>query len=220
MSAPTVEQILADLDSRHEKTAAAQPAAEPASPDLETHRQALDNALGRLTSEPKTAAAESPLEGVDAVAYLEKTAAEIEAAEANALVKEAELFAGAFFHSFLNHANEYASAAGTKVAAQQDMTPQPQPTVEDQVKVAAHNGASDTQQVLQAYAQTKTASVEDQVKVAAHNGAEDMQQVLQASAQPDSNFADGVNDTIEKIASLCHDSFNRGFADIEAVVSQ
>jgi hypothetical protein len=195
---------LADLDSRHEneKTAAAPPATQPAAPNIETHRQELDQALDRLTSETKTAEEASPLDGTDATAYLEKTAAEIEAAEAHALVKEAELFAGAFFHSFLNHANQYAEAAGTKIASQQPAPAEAAPSIEEYVKVAAAQGAHDTVQLLQSFAQQQTAG----------------EKVAQQPQQPEGTYADGVKDSLEKVAEFCHAAFNMGFADVDALV--
>jgi hypothetical protein len=215
MPALTVEQILADLDSRHEKTAAAEPAGQTEDPNIETHRQALDQALDKLTHETKTASAPSALAGADATAYLEKTAAEIEAAESHAIVKEAELFAGAFFHSFLNHANQYAEAAGTKVAAAQ----QSSESIEDHVKIAAQNGAADAVEVLQSAMQEKTA--QDHIKQAAYNGADEMRQLLDSQAPaPAGQFQHGVSDTVEKVAELCSDAFNRGYAAVEAVVNQ
>jgi len=246
MPAPTtVDQILGDLEARHEKTA--QVVAQPDASSLESTRNDLDQALADIQGATKTASTNG-LGGQDAVAYLEKTAAEIEAAEANALIKEAELFGAAFLHSFITQANQYAEAAGTKVAAQQPVAQGPhidelvksaavqgsqdmgtilgamgqlkqasvqEPHIDELVKTAAAQGAQDTETILNAMNQPH---IDTLVKTAAENGAADMAVVLEGTSKQ-ANYDDGVQDGIEKLADFCHDSFNRGYADIEAVVS-
>ncbi len=242
MPAPTtVDQILADMEQRHEKTASTEVVTQPA--EVAAARSDLDAALAGLqgSSSVKTAAAYA-LSGQDAVAYLEKTAAEIEAAEANALVKEAELFGAAFLHSFISQANEYASAAGTKVA---HATGEGQEAVQ-RIKMASAQGASDMADVLTAFsaAPPKTAAVQGseeeavmQVKTAAVQGAKDTTEVLSAMVETSqiktaaaqgaqdtaevlgATFNAGVDDATEKLAEYCNDAFNRGYADIDAVVN-
>lgn len=197
MTAPlTVESILKNLQNSHDPTVKVAAVAETNTLGaVASQRGALDAALAQLNTAEKTAA--ETIHGYDAVAYLEKTAAQIEQAEAEALLKEASLFGAAVWDAFLVRGNEFAKLAAAYVPHQQaqvaETAAQSQPTIEDHIKVASVQGAQDTYLVLQAAAEEE--------KVAAQQYA-----------------AQDTDDTLEKIAELCHHSFNQGFAHVDALL--